>query len=166
MYPQKPHNKQKIAAGIGALLVIVLLSTYVAASSNQKSSTATTASTPTTTTTSTPAETTNTPTATTTSTTYKDGTYSASSSYYVPHGSEDIKVTITVKSGVITDSAIVNSESDRESAAYQEDFASEYKSYVVGKNIDGLQLSYVAGASDTTQGFNDALSNIRTQAQA
>ena len=96
---------------------------------------------------------------------YKDGTYSADAQYYVPHGYEDIKVTLTVSSGVVTNSSIVNSESNRDSQGYQADFASVYKSSVVGKKLSEIKLSYVAGASDTTNGFNDAVSQIKTQAQ-
>lgn len=97
---------------------------------------------------------------------YKDGTYTADGQYYVPHGFEDIKVTLTVKNNTVTDSQIVNSESNYTSAQFQENFASEYKSYVVGKKLTDINLSYVAGASDTTNGFDDALNQIRQQAQA
>lgn len=100
------------------------------------------------------------------SSSYKDGTYTASSSYYVPHGQESIQVTLTLKNGVVTDSSVTNSETNYESASYQEGFAQEYKSYVVGKNIKDVQLSYVAGASDTTNGFNDAVNSIMSQAQS
>lgn len=96
--------------------------------------------------------------------TYKDGTYSAQSEYSVPRSYESIKVTVTIKNDVVTDSKIVNSEGDHESASYQERFASEYKSYVVGKKIGDIELSYVAGASDTTEGFNDAIKKIAQQA--
>ncbi len=102
----------------------------------------------------------------TTTSGYKDGTYSATSSYYVPHSSETIRVTATVKDGVVTSSSITNSEGDGVSASYQQGFASIYKSYVVGKKINGLSLSRIAGASDTTQGFNDALAQIANQAQS
>ena len=97
---------------------------------------------------------------------YKDGTYKATSSYYVPHGREDIQVSLTLQNGIVTASSIRNSENDFDSAGYQEDFAAEYKQYVVGRKIDGLRLSYIAGASDTTQGFNDAVSRIASQARA
>lgn len=97
---------------------------------------------------------------------YKDGTFIASSSYYVPHGNENIQVSLTINSGVITNVSIQNSEGDHTSARYQEDFNAVYKNYVVGKKISGLQLSVVSGASDTTQGFNDALSQITSKAQA
>lgn len=97
---------------------------------------------------------------------YTDGTYTATSDYYVPHGYENIKVTVTIKSGIITSSSIVNSEGDRDSAGYQQDFAAVYQHYVVGKSLNGLSLSRVSGASDTTQGFNDALQQIANQAKA
>lgn len=98
-------------------------------------------------------------------TAYKDGTYTAKSEYYVPHGYETIQVTLTLKGDVVTASSIVNSESNPESASFQEDFAGAYKSYVVGKNIDSINLSYVAGASDTTDGFNEALAKIQAEAR-
>jgi uncharacterized protein with FMN-binding domain len=97
---------------------------------------------------------------------YKDGTYSASASYFVPHGDQSIQVTLTVKSGVVTSATVQNSESDPTSANYQEGFASEYKSLVVGQKLAGLNLAGVAGASDTTQGFDQAVSQIQSQAKA
>lgn len=102
----------------------------------------------------------------TSSSAIKDGTYSATADYYVPHGTESIKVNVTLSGGTITDVSIANSESDHDSAEYQAEFSSSYKSYVVGKKISGLQLSNVAGASDTTEGFNEALDKIAAEAQA
>lgn len=98
--------------------------------------------------------------------TYKDGTYAATSDYFVPHSDETIQVKLTLNNGTITQVSIANSESDRESAEYQEEFASLYKSHVVGKKIDGLRLTIIAGASDTTEAFNEALSRIASKAQA
>jgi uncharacterized protein with FMN-binding domain len=100
------------------------------------------------------------------SSTYKDGTYTATSQYYVPHGNESITVTLTLKDGTITDSSIENSGGDHDSKAYQKDFTSAYKKYVVGKKINGLKLGVVSGASDTSQGFNDALAEISSKAQS
>jgi len=172
------HSKRKLIATLMTIIVIagaVLFADHAKSASTSKVATTTTATTPqtsasteSTATTITPT-TTSTPTATpsTTSTSaYKDGTYTATSSYYVPHGSETIQVSLTLSNGVITDSSIVNSESDHESAAYQQDFASAYKNYVVGKQISGLQLGVIAGASDTSQGFDDALTQIVSKAQA
>lgn len=96
----------------------------------------------------------------------KDGSYQATSSYFVPNGSEDIKVNLTLKNGVVNDVAVINSENDFTSASYQEDFVSAYKNFVVGKKITDLQLNIISGASDTTRGFNDALSQIAAQAQS
>jgi uncharacterized protein with FMN-binding domain len=111
------------------------------------------------------ATTNNTATPTTNASGYKNGTYTATSDYFVPHGSESIDVKLTLADGAVTDVSIQNSESDHDSARYQENFAAVYKKYVVGKKISGLQLGIVAGASDTVQGFNDALSQIASKAQ-
>jgi uncharacterized protein with FMN-binding domain len=96
----------------------------------------------------------------------KDGTYSATASYFVPPGQESIKVSLTLSGGTITDVSVVNSENDHDSAEFQADFTDGYKTKVVGQKISGLQISSVAGASDTTDGFNEALSQIQSEAQA
>lgn len=104
--------------------------------------------------------------AATSSSTYKDGTYAASDNYFVPHGNESIQVNLTLQNGVITSASVQNSESDPTSAAFQEDFAATFKSMVVGRKISGLQIGVVAGASDTSQAFNQAVSQIATKARA
>lgn len=98
--------------------------------------------------------------------TFKDGTYTASSDYRVPPGIESIKVTLTVKNGQVTNSSIINSENDHTSVVFQQSFSHDYQAYVVGKSLSTLDLSVISGASDTTQGFNDAVAQIRNQAQA
>lgn len=174
MFPNKPGNtRSKAVATVMVLLAVVLVTFGVKAyEKRQKSATSLTTA-PSTNTTLTPTDTTaSAPTDTqqssspTTTSSFKDGAYTASSDYYVPHGAENISVTLSIKNGVVTNSSISNSETNPESAQFQEDFASQYKSYVVGKSISGLRLSYVAGASDTAQGFNDAVQQIQTQAQA
>ncbi|HVX57187.1 MAG TPA: hypothetical protein VHA37_05635 [Candidatus Saccharimonadales bacterium] len=97
---------------------------------------------------------------------YKDGSYTASSDYSVPSGDENIRVTLMLQNGVITDSSVQNSEYDRTSAEFQQEFAATYRSYVVGKKIDTLKLGIIAGASDTTQAFNDAVGRIISKAQS
>lgn len=97
---------------------------------------------------------------------YKDGTYTANSSYRVPHSSESIGVTLTVKDGVVTGTSLNQSEDNPESAQYQEMFAETYKSYVVGKKLSDISLNRVSGASLTTGAFDTALQQIRSQAQA
>lgn len=175
------HNqsKMKLAGIVIAIIVVagvVLISDYVKAHDKDdvaaaSASTSLSAAQPVSTTSDTAASTTDSSSSATTSpaastSTYKDGTYSATSSYYVPHGNESIQVDLTIKSGVVTDVSIVNSEGDHDSALYQQDFASVYKSYVVGKSINGLKIGVISGASDTTAGFNEALSQIQSKAQA
>jgi uncharacterized protein with FMN-binding domain len=170
------QQKNKIIAIVVTLVVVVGLVVFIdqlngnggdtaAATSTNAEASAKTPEPATTT----PAPATDTPTTTGTSATagtYKDGTYSAAAEYYVPHGYEDIKVTLTVAGGTVTGSEIVNSEGDRESVRFQDDFAAAYKQFVVGKKLDGLSVSAVSGASDTTDGFNDAVAKIRQQAQS
>ncbi len=97
---------------------------------------------------------------------FKDGTFTATSDYYVPHGQEQIRVDLTLKDGTITDAAIQNSASNSDSSFFQQDFADAYKSYVVGKKISDLRMQVIAGASETSQGFKDALSQIANEAKA
>ncbi len=168
------HSKRKLIATILSIAVIAGVVVFADHLENNQASKNTSSQNSTTTdttpsvasTTTSGTNTTNPPASTASTSDYKDGSYTASSDYYVPHGSETISVNLTLKSGVIADVSVQNSEGDRESAVYQEDFASVYKSYVVGKKITDLQLGIVAGASDTTQAFDDALSQIASKAQA
>jgi hypothetical protein len=97
---------------------------------------------------------------------YRDGTFNAAADYSVPRSTENIQVTLTLKDGAISNASVTNSEGDDQSASYQQDFASVFKSYVVGKKIADLKFGIIAGASDTTQGFSDALSQIASKAKA
>lgn len=98
---------------------------------------------------------------------YKDGTYTATGSYQTPGGRESIGVTITLASdGTISDSSLQLSTSGGETQQFQSKFASGYKSQVVGKRIDEVSLSRVAGSSLTSRGFNSAIEDIETQAKA
>lgn len=168
------NNTQKIIAAFVVMLAVVMATVGVNAyEKKQQAADSTTTNLPVAANTSaTPessATTQNTTPPTTSSATssdIKDGTYTATSEYYVPHGYEDISVTLTIKDDVVTTSQITNSEDNPESARYQQRFTNSYKSYVVGKKASGLKLPYVAGASDTTDGFNDALEKILAQAQA
>lgn len=93
-----------------------------------------------------------------------DGTYSAEGTYSSPDGQEEIAVTITVKSNLITAVSVQSVESNGEGQQYQARFASEISSAVVGKDLASLQVSTVAGASLTSNGFNSALEAIRSEA--
>jgi uncharacterized protein with FMN-binding domain len=97
---------------------------------------------------------------------FKDGQYSASASYRVPHGSNTISVSLTVKDGKVT--VVKNSQNytDHESRSYIDSFESEISSAVVGQPLGSTNLSRVGGASLTTAAFNDALSQIASDAKA
>ena len=97
---------------------------------------------------------------------YKDGTYSATGSYLSPGGRESIQLSVTIKDGVITDTTLQTEPNTQESEQYQNQFSNNYKGLVVGKKINGLSLSRVAGSSLTSNGFNDALDEIRSDARA
>ncbi len=163
------QRQARIRRAAAILAIVIVLASVMVIDHIKKESTSTVAvtmqpATAATTPTSTPSSSTSSTTSTTSP--YKDGTYAAQSQYSVPHSYETIKVTLSVQNGVITSAQIANSEGDPQSADFQEGFASEYKSYVVGKSLSGLSLSTVSGASDTTSGFNQALNSIRSQAQA
>jgi uncharacterized protein with FMN-binding domain len=97
---------------------------------------------------------------------YKDGTYSATGSYQSPGGTEAIKITVTLAGGVIKDTSAVSQAIDDDGSRYQSMFINGYKSQVVGKSIDSVRLSRVSGSSLTSQGFNSAISKIKTTAKS
>jgi uncharacterized protein with FMN-binding domain len=97
---------------------------------------------------------------------YKDGTFTATGVYDSPAGSEDLGVTLTLKDGVVTDSALQLMATQRMSVRFQQRFESGYKAAVVGKNIADLQLDAISGSSLTPIGFNDAVEKIKVQAKA
>ena len=97
---------------------------------------------------------------------YKDGTYAATGAYASPGGPDRIGISLVLKDGVITDITATPMPGDPASARYQDKFVSGYKPQVVGKNIADLKLGAVSGSSLTPIGFNDAIEQIRRQAQA
>jgi uncharacterized protein with FMN-binding domain len=104
--------------------------------------------------------------ATVSNATYKDGTYNASATYSVPREyTNSIKVTLTVKDGKITNVTTNSQTDDRESEAYISDFESSVSSAVVGKSLANLSANRIGGASLTTEGFNEALQQIQSNAK-
>ena len=112
--------------------------------------------------------TTNTANSSTTTQAYKDGTYSATATYTVPHGdTNSVAVKLTIKDGTVTNVATNHDYSDRDSEFYVEEFESKISGTVVGKKItDVSSLSRVGGASLTTRGFDTAVSSIISQAKS
>ncbi len=98
--------------------------------------------------------------------TYANGTYEATGEYVSPGGRESIDVSVTVMNGKITDTTITPNADSGEAEEYQQRFAANYKDMVVGKSIDEVSLTRVAGSSLTGIGFNDALEQIKEDAAA
>ena len=168
---------------IVGLIVIVLLTTVgtvgaaaynnrqnqeVALSANQPNVVGITSSSqPATTATSTSSSAGSTPTAPSGTSTYKDGSYTANGSFYTPDGTEQIGVTLTLKSDKITAVSIdASSIYSGTSSAYTSRFSDGISSAVVGKNIADAQVYRISGASLTPVGFDNALTSIENAAKA
>jgi uncharacterized protein with FMN-binding domain len=124
--------------------------------------TATTTTTPTTTT----AQTT-TPTPTVVTLAYKNGTYDATSSYYVPGGQNSLSVTLTISGDKVTAVKTSSTVDSYESQRYVDRFNANISSAVVGTSLsDSANQSRVGGASLTTSAFDDAITQIMNNAKA
>jgi hypothetical protein len=94
---------------------------------------------------------------------YRNGTYSAQSSYRTPDGTYQISVNLTVANDKITGSTIsFDSRGARD--GYSKRFSSSYQSAIIGQDLGSASLTRVGGASLTTRAFNTALDSIRSQA--
>jgi uncharacterized protein with FMN-binding domain len=98
--------------------------------------------------------------------TYADGTYNAEAQYQAPSGLETVSVTITLADDVVTAVTATGDATDHEAAEFQGRFASSISAEVVGRDIADLSVSRVSGASLTSNGFNAALEQIRSEALA
>lgn len=97
---------------------------------------------------------------------YQDGTYQATGQYFSPGGRESITLSLTINNGTITDTSLTPNPTSGTARQFQEQFAAGYKAFVIGKDIDEVSLSRVAGSSLTSSGFNDALEQIKDDASA
>jgi hypothetical protein len=66
----------------------------------------------------------------------------------------------------VTDTSAISGANDSDARDFQSQFIGGYKKLVVGKKIDSIRLSHVSGSSLTSQGFNDAIGQIKSQAKA
>lgn len=97
---------------------------------------------------------------------YADGTYTADGSYQTPESVEKISVTVTLQDDVITAVSVSGNPQKRESEEYQSKFIGGISSEVVGKSIDEISVSRVAGSSLTSGGFNQAIETIKAEVAA
>ncbi len=92
-------------------------------------------------------------------------TYKETSSYRTPgNNTYTLNVSMTVEDGTIAAVDIVYDEKGAADANVNR-FDMTYKGFVLGKELEDLELSRVAGASLTTNAFNTALKGIQEQAE-
>jgi uncharacterized protein with FMN-binding domain len=99
------------------------------------------------------------------SSTYKDGTYSADGTYTSPNGQETVGVELTLAGDKVSAVNITVHPSNPNTKKFQGEFASGIAAQIVGKDIDELNVSKVAGSSLTSGGFNEAVEQIKSQAK-
>jgi hypothetical protein len=93
-----------------------------------------------------------------------DGTYQAGGGYQSPNGPETIEVSLTITNGVIEEVSVTPGATSSTSKRYQGDFAGGIAAEVVGKSLDEVDVTRVAGSSLTSGGFQEALATIRQDA--
>lgn len=94
---------------------------------------------------------------------YADGSYEAEGSYSNPGGESTVKVGLTITDGTISEVTVTPEATNGTSKQYQEQFAGGIAAEVVGKSLDDLDVSKVAGSSLTSTGFNDAIDQIKAE---
>lgn len=98
--------------------------------------------------------------------TYKDGDYDAEGTYSNPSGESKVEVEITLADNKISEITVTPMAQNATSKQFQEKFAGGISGEVVGKSLDELDVSKVAGSSLTSLGFNAAIDDIKADAQA
>lgn len=101
-----------------------------------------------------------------TSASYTDGDYSAEGSYISPAGEQSVKVQLTLKDDIVTAVTVTPEADDPQAMGFQQKFASGIADAIVGKDIDTLNVSRIAGSSLTSGGFNKAIESIKAEALA
>lgn len=94
---------------------------------------------------------------------YANGIYHVEGTYGI-ESKNTLTASVTVLGGKVT-AVDVKTKSDGDiSQKYSNAFMKQIKGEVVGKELKGLKLDVVAGASWTTEAFNQALTNVRGDA--
>ena len=96
---------------------------------------------------------------------YRNGTYQVVGNYISPGGPESIGVTLVLEGDKVADATVVSNATLPASKMMQEDFIANFKAQVIGMDLSTLNLTKVSGSSLTPKGFNDAVAEIKTQAQ-
>ena len=93
---------------------------------------------------------------------YEDGEYTVEGRY--SGGSKSIIVKVELHDDKIRKVAVTPNTTIRMSLNLQKRFAEAVPEVVVGQPIDEVHLDKLAGSSKTTQGFNDALEKVKSEA--
>jgi uncharacterized protein with FMN-binding domain len=95
---------------------------------------------------------------------FRDGEYSATGWYGGLPSHHD--VTLTIENDLIVDVEINTPAEDETSLGYQQRFVAALPDAVVGRDISDLTVDRLAGSSGCSEGFMDALAQIKEQASA
>lgn len=95
-----------------------------------------------------------------------DGTYTVTGGYQSPNGPETVVVTVSIADGIVTSASVQPQATNSTSSRYQGQFAGGIADEVVGKPLTQVEVTRVAGSSLTGRGFNEAMDQIRQEAQA
>jgi uncharacterized protein with FMN-binding domain len=95
---------------------------------------------------------------------YKDGAYSADANDKSPNGTETEHVPLTLAGGTVSAVEITEHPSNPNTRKFQGQFAGGIADQVVGRSLDEIKVSKVAGSSLTSGGFNQAVEAIKAQA--
>ena len=98
---------------------------------------------------------------------YADGRYTSSQTYGVVDDlveQDSIDVTLTLTDGVVTDLEVVGHPFAERSKEYMQDFVNEVNAEVVGRSVEDAHVTALAGASKTSEAFNEAVDAIAAQA--
>jgi uncharacterized protein with FMN-binding domain len=96
---------------------------------------------------------------------YKDGTYNADGTYTSPNGQETVGVQLTLSGGTISGVDVTVHPSNPNTKKFQGEFKDGIAAQIVGKKLDDIHVSKVAGSSLTSGGFNQAVELIKSQAK-
>lgn len=97
---------------------------------------------------------------------YESGLYVATGNYISPAGPEEMEIHITLDGDVITNAQFMGKATHPTSMKMQGMFKDGFSAEVVGKPIDEISLTVVNGSSLAPKGFMDALTKVKTEAQA
>ena len=97
---------------------------------------------------------------------YTDGSYTEDGGYVSPAGPQTVTVKVTLAGDKVTAVTVTPHATDATAKGYQAMFVQGISAEVVGKDIDKLSVSRVAGSSLTSGGFNAAIAAIKKDAKA